>query len=115
MRTVLALGLLLAAPAIAHADPKTFATVDEVGWVSKFNTIRITGTLSGDSTPSTVDLLFATAVQTGTLLALSGPEACQRVALIAMEHPGQYLLTVEQSALVGIGSVVNCSLRRNAQ
>jgi hypothetical protein len=88
MRTALALGLLLAAPAIAHADPKTFATVDEVAWVSRSAKISITGTLSGDSAPSTVDLFFGSASPTGPLLQMAGPEACQRAAFIAMEHAG---------------------------
>ncbi|HZH77006.1 MAG TPA: hypothetical protein VEY88_13320 [Archangium sp.] len=65
--------------------------------------IELTGVIQGEGAPRTVRLTYApkTASGTGTDLTSSKRtfERCERLALLAMSKPGQYLLAMRQERI----------------
>jgi hypothetical protein len=104
-RTLAALALAVAVPAIAHADASdiTFQTVDEVRRDS--DGLTLTGILAGQSTASTISFRFGTDYPSQTELTNS----CDRSATLAMNHPGRYTFAIN-----GNDFAYNyCKLKRN--
>jgi hypothetical protein len=99
------LSLALLAPAVARADGDTiFQTVDqvEIVYMSRLN---ITGLVDGEATPRTVLFSFYYDYNTGT-----GPaRSCERAALLTMNRPGRYRLTIREQTDQATG----CFLKRN--
>jgi hypothetical protein len=101
MRTALALGLVLAVPALAYAED--FATVDS--YSAHEGNFTVTGIPVGQSQPVSKDYYFSGNDNFGVAAAAD----CHRSALLAMERPGRYVLTVSS----GYNSYY-CKLTRNS-
>ena len=104
MRTALTIGLLLAAPALAHAD--SWTAVDS--FLNKGYIIKVTGMVVGQPTAVTREYPLYSYDST---LASGIVAACHRDALLAMERPGRYTLIVDGVGSDGVG--IECTLVRN--
>jgi len=105
--TVLA---LLLAPAVAHAaGDTTFQTVDEVTHDTNNSRLIISGIVDGESSARSV-AFFVWHDTTNDLIWNSLLESCERNAVLSMNRPGRYRLTV---TLGSSNRVVACTLKRN--
>ncbi len=110
--TALALSLApLPTPAQAEPTTFTFETVDsftsgfELG-PEQYYGIEITGIVQGESTPRTIvfPLFLTNSAQSDV------SRACERMALLVMNKPGQYLLRVRRN--LPYNELAHCSLSR---
>ncbi len=86
---IAAFTVFAAAPARAQTTTtvRTFTTVDSVQASYNNGSLTIRGVLSGDAGPTDTVVSFYSST-------LPSVEACQRMALLAMDKPGFYVLTV---------------------
>ena len=107
MRTALALALIIAAPAVAHAAglPFSFSTVDEVS--RDPNGVVITGIREGQSSQTTYSVPNSYYSANQSYESMTG-ETCYRLATLAMDRPGRYTFTVVEQS-----TYVTCKLKRN--
>jgi hypothetical protein len=99
MRRFSTLGTMAAVAGLAFAAPAggqvatvvttavTFVTVDSV--FAYASTLRITGIVQGESSPTEHEVTFLSASDTAA--SMTQAASCQRLALLAMERPGAYL------------------------
>jgi hypothetical protein len=83
--------------------PVSFATVDAVK--VEYSRISITGIVEDEASPRTLTFYFST-----SSTAYSLQQACERLGLLAMAKPGQYVLEVQQVSSLS----VKCTLARAA-
>jgi hypothetical protein len=81
----------------------TFVTVDEVQTYAR--TVRVTGILQGEASPTTTEISFGYVILTD----VDQVAACERKALLAMAKPGQYLLKLQPG---NYSFVPRCTLTR---
>lgn len=98
-------GVLLCVAGLARAQsslpaPVVFTAVDAVKL--EYSKLSITGIVEGEAAPRTVAFYFASTH--------FRQESCERLVLLAMEKPGQYLLTMQNQTYSS--SDANCSLSR---
>jgi hypothetical protein len=107
-----AAALLSAAPASSQAQtstppPVVFTTVDAVK-VDHMQLV-ITGVVQGEAAPSDRAFYFDFSVGSTYSAPYEQRQSCERLALLAMAKPGQYLLEVQPAAY---GNYTKCKLSR---
>jgi hypothetical protein len=106
----LALGLSLAPLALASAQtaPPTyvFTAVDSLDIHGDDYGIEVTGVLQGENAPRTIKLTYYPSHSDYAESARTF-ERCERLALLAMNKPGRYLLTLRQEH-----DYIGCALTR---
>jgi len=101
---------LTAVPAIAFADSTTFASVDDVTIDTQYDNFVITGIVADESTARTVSFPFyESGSNEQNFAALM--QHCEKSALMSMNRPGRYLLTVTSDPTYV--SLTACKLKRN--
>ncbi len=110
----LVLSLVASAPvARAQTAPAAtvFTTVDSFAYDAQDCYIRITGIVQGDAAASEKTISrYCGSSMTGTDELLLRVQACERMALVAMAKPGQYLFQIAQGPTYG--SWFGCKLTR---
>lgn len=128
--TAVLLGLALLAPATALTQ-STLPPAAVLNTVYRFETVdsfelqgspesaiysgyrsyvTVTGTLQGQSTPTTLRFAYSLSVPSTSSDATRTHERCERFALLAMNKPGQYLLELRQEN--NFGNHLGCKLTR---
>ncbi|WP_242339853.1 MULTISPECIES: hypothetical protein [unclassified Anaeromyxobacter] len=98
-----AAALLSAMPALAQTAPVRYVFVAVDAVEIRSTTIKVTGVVDGESAPQTVTM---------TLSSSSGVDsvaACERLALLAMTRPGQFLFEIQGSTTYNLNV---CKLAR---
>jgi hypothetical protein len=112
-----ALTLLLSLAPLQDASAATttyvFEAVDSYDIGGMDNTVSITGIIQGEATPRTVTLSYEPYSGSTTNYAGSKRtfERCERLLLLAMAKPGQYLLEMRHEELYG-SEYIGCKLTR---
>ncbi|HET9449705.1 MAG TPA: hypothetical protein VFO83_02430 [Aggregicoccus sp.] len=91
--------------------PYLFETVDSYDVRGGPSQVVVTGVLQGEAAPTT--LVFRYSAASGS--SYESPrtfERCERMALLAMSKPGQYLLELRQDSVSGYTLQVGCKLTR---
>jgi hypothetical protein len=117
-RTILGLASFLAVAGVAHADapalPFTLTTVDEFERLDD-QRFSLTGLVSGESTPRTMQLTSGYSGSFGSSFPTTrSADACERAALIMSTHPGRFTLRITLVA-GSYDDAVTCRLIRQAQ
>jgi hypothetical protein len=114
-RTILGLASFLAVAGVAHADapalPFTLTTVDEFERLDD-QRLSLTGLVSGESTPRTMELLSGYAGS--SVPYTKSADACERAALMMTTHPGRFTLRIAAVPNDYAGAIT-CRLIRQAQ
>jgi hypothetical protein len=113
MSRLLLILALTAVPAIAFADDTTFASVDDATIDTQADNLVVTGIVAGESAARTVSFRFydsGDSVSGGQSFAAM-MQYCEKSALMSMNRPGRYLLTVTVDAEYKM--LTACKLKRN--
>jgi hypothetical protein len=110
-----AFALLLSLAPLKDASASTptyvFEAVDSYDIGGLENTVSITGIIQGEATPRTVTLTYE-----ASPVEYSGAkrtfERCERLILLAMAKPGQYLLEMRHEMMTYGGEYIGCKLTR---
>ncbi|WP_243338149.1 hypothetical protein [Anaeromyxobacter soli] len=99
-----AAALLSAMPALAQTAPVryVFVAVDAVE-IRSTTTIKVTGVVDGESAPQTVTMTLSNSSGVDSVA------ACERLALLAMTRPGQFLFEIQGSTTYNLNV---CKLAR---
>lgn len=121
-KTLASVTLLFAFAAPLRADAATpatyvFETVDSYDISGQNREVKVTGIISGEATARTVTLTYLPYYYSGNTqdeLALKRTfERCERLALLAMSKPGQYLLEMRQENFATTTTAtIGCKLTR---
>lgn len=95
----------------AYNTPYPFETVDSYDVRGGPSQVVVTGVLQGEAAPTTLTFRYS-ATSSSSYESPRTFERCERMALLAMSKPGQYLLELRQEYSSAYSYQVGCKLTR---